>query len=64
MLEKLIPEKGLEWNIKELLLDKSSAVYIVLTETLLKEIFKINKAEEILFTIGNGKRKRRDIVSS
>jgi len=64
VLEKLIPEKGLEWNIKELLLDKSSAVYIVLTETLLKEIFKINKAEEILFTIGNGKRKNGEISSA
>lgn len=64
VLEKLIPEKGLEWNIKELLLDKSSAVYIVLTETLLKEIFKINKAQEILFAIGNGKRKNSEIASA
>ncbi len=64
VLEKLLPEKGIEWNIKNLLLDKSSAVYIVLTETLLKEIFKIEKAEEILYTIGNGKRRNNEIASA
>lgn len=57
VLSYLRSEKGLEWNIKNLLLDKSSPVYIVLKETLLKEIFKIEKAEEILYTLGNGKRK-------
>lgn len=64
VLEKLVPEKGLEWNIKTLLLDKSSSVYIILTETLLKEIFKIEKAEEILRFLGNGKKRNRDIASS
>lgn len=64
VLEKLVPERGLEWNIKTLLLDKSSSVYIVLTETLLKEIFKIEKSEEILRFLGNGKKRNRDIASS
>ncbi len=64
VLEKLVPEKGLEWNIKEFLLDKSSSVYIVLTETLLKEIFKINKAQEILFAVGNGKKRNNEIASA
>ncbi len=64
VLSYLSAEKGLEWNIKKLLLEKSSPVYIVLKETLLKEIFKIEKAEEILYTLGNGKKKNSEIASS
>ncbi len=64
VLSKLDPARGLEWNIKNLLLDRSSPVYIVLTETLLKEIYKIQKAEDILSILGNGKKRNKDIASS
>lgn len=63
VLSQLVPEKGLEWNVKHLLLEKSSSVYIVLTETVLREIFKIEKAQEILYAIGNGKKRNRDLSS-
>lgn len=64
VLSLLESEKGLEWNIRHFLLDRSSPVYIVLTETLLTEIFRIEKAQEILLAVGNGKKRNRDLASA
>ncbi len=64
VLEKINEKESLEANIKRLLLDSTSGTYLVLTETLLKEIFKIDQAESILSQLGNGKRRNSDLSSA
>lgn len=64
VLEKIDPDAGVEKNIRQLLLDPSSSVFVVIAETLLKEIFKIEQAEAILELIGNGKAKNSMLASS
>ncbi len=56
--------KRLEWNIRHFLPDWSSPVYIVLTETLLRKIFRLEKAQKILLAVGNGKKRNRDLASA
>ena len=63
-LEKINNKESLEENIKNLLLEPSSPVYIVIKETLLKEIFKIDQAVAILSEIGNGKVRNSELASS
>lgn len=63
-IEKIDKEKSLKENINDLLLNPTASLFIVITETLLKEIFKIEQAEAILSTIGNGKKRNIEISSA
>ena len=64
VLERLNPEKGLEWNIKRTFLDSWDAVYSTINEILLTEINKLEYAGAILSYLKNGKARNNEIASA
>lgn len=64
VLERLRPEKGLEWNIKRAFLDRWDAVYSTINEILLTEISKLEYSSAILSYLKNGKSRNNEIASA